>query len=379
MITGAEAIHPGYGFLAENAGFAEACEACGLTFIGPRPDAITRMGDKASARAIMTAGGVPVVPGTAETLQNEGDALEAAQTVGYPLMVKATAGGGGKGMRIVHSEDELLSSVKMAQTEAAAAFGNPAVYFERYIQDPRHIEIQVMADEHGSVCHLGERDCSIQTPRHQKMVEESPSIALTPALRDAMGQAAVRAARAVDYRGAGTIEFLLDGDEFYFMEMNTRIQVEHPVTEAVTGIDLVKEQIRVAAGLPLSFKQSDIRMTGHAIEVRLTAEDPERKLAPSVGTITHLVLPGGFGTRVDTHIYAGYSVPPFYDSLLAKIIAWAPDREQAIARMARCLDETQVEGIQTTLPFHRRLMRDESFRSGDTSTNFVRRRMLPPE
>jgi acetyl-CoA carboxylase biotin carboxylase subunit len=321
---------------------------------------------------------VPVVPGTADTLQNETDALDAADEIGYPIMVKATAGGGGKGMRIVHSEEELLSSVKLAQNEAAAAFGNPAVYMERYISEPRHIEIQVMADKHGNVCHLGERDCSVQTPRHQKMVEEAPSAALTPDIRQAMGDAAVKAAQAVKYEGAGTIEFLLDGGQFYFMEMNTRIQVEHPVTEMVTGIDLVKEQIRVAYGDRLSFKQSDIKMNGHAIEVRLTAEDPERNLAPSVGKITHLVLPGGYGVRVDTHVYAGYSVPPYYDSLLAKIIAWAPTRAEAIARMSRCLAETQVEGIQTTVSFHRRLMRDEVFQRGEATTGFVKKRMLDP-
>jgi acetyl-CoA carboxylase biotin carboxylase subunit len=376
LITGAEAIHPGYGFLSENASFAEACEACGLQFIGPHPDAIERMGDKATARALMRESGVPVVPGSGDVIQSEQDAFRAAEAVGYPLMVKATAGGGGKGMRVVHAEPELLSSLKMAQTEAAAAFGNPGVYLERYIPEPRHVEIQVMADHHGQVVHLGERDCSIQTMRHQKMVEESPCTALSPELRAAMGEAAVRAAQAVSYRGAGTIEFLLDGDQFYFMEMNTRIQVEHPVTELVTGIDLVKEQIRVAAGEPLSFSQDDVKIQGHAIEVRLTAEDPERNFAPSAGKITQLMLPGGFGVRVDTHIYGGYTVPPYYDSLLAKLLVYGKTRQEAIDRMARCLEETRIEGIQTTLPFYRRLMQNEYYRRGELATNFVRRRML---
>ena len=377
-ITGAEAIHPGYGFLAENATFAEACEAHGITFIGPTPAAIQAMGDKASARALMRESGVPIVPGS-DLVQSEADAYRAAEEVGYPLMVKATAGGGGKGMRIVHTEDELLSSLKTAQTEAAAAFGNPGVYLERYLADPRHVEIQVMADTHGNTLHLGERDCSIQTVRHQKMLEEAPSVALTPELRQRMGQAAVRAAQAVDYRGAGTIEFLLDGNQFYFMEMNTRIQVEHPVTESVTGIDLVKEQIRVAAGRQLSFTQEEVQFSGHSIEVRVTAEDAARGFAPSVGRIEHLSLPGGFGVRIDTHIYAGYTIPPYYDSLLCKIIAWGRDRAEAIDRMTRCLDEMQVEGIETTLPFHRRLLRDEQFRRGDVGTNFIRRRLANEE
>jgi acetyl-CoA carboxylase biotin carboxylase subunit len=373
LITGAEAVHPGYGFLAENSTFAEACEAHGLVFIGPSPDAIVRMGDKAMARALMRESGVPIVPGSGDVVESDQEIYHAAEVVGYPLIVKATAGGGGKGMRVVHTEDDLLEGVKMAQAEAASAFGNPAVYMERYLSEPRHVEIQVLADHHGSVVHLGERDCSIQTKRHQKMLEESPSVALTPAAREAMGSAAVRAAQAVDYRGAGTIEFLLDDGEFYFMEMNTRIQVEHPVTEAVTGIDLVKEQIRVAAGARLGFRQEEVRFHGHAIEVRITAEDPERDFAPSAGTITRLMLPGGFGVRVDTHVYAGYTIPPYYDSLLCKLIAWGQNREEAISRMARCLNETQIEGVQTTVPFHRKLMENPSFRRGEVTTNFVRR------
>ncbi|MFN3649680.1 MAG: acetyl-CoA carboxylase biotin carboxylase subunit [Armatimonadota bacterium] len=374
LITGAEAIHPGYGFLSENAAFAEACEACGLVFIGPTPHAISQMGDKATARALSQKNKVPTVPGSG-VVEGEEEILASAARVGLPLMVKATAGGGGKGMRIVQTEDELLSSVKTAQAEAAAAFGNPGVYFERYLPEPRHVEIQVMADTHGNVVHLGERDCSIQTARHQKMVEEAPSVALTPELRSAMGQAAVRAAQAVNYRGAGTVEFLLDGSNFYFMEMNTRIQVEHPVTEMVTGIDLVREQLRVAAGERLSFRQEDVQIRGHAIEIRLTAEDPDRGFQPSAGQITHLVLPGGFGVRVDSHAYAGYSVPPYYDSLIGKIIVWGENREAALARAERCLAETQVEGIATTLPFYRRLFKDPQFRAGDVTTNFIRKRM----
>ena len=379
MITGAEAVHPGYGFLAENADFAEACEACGLTFIGPLPHAIQQMGDKATARALARQNGVPIVPGSGDVLQGEADAYKAAEIVGYPLIIKATAGGGGKGMRVVRAEEELLSSVKLAQTEAAAAFGNPDVYVERYIEEPRHVEIQILGDAHGNVIHLGERDCSVQTPRHQKMVEEAPSVALTPELRQAMGDAAVRAAQAVNYRGAGTVEFLLDGDQFYFMEMNTRIQVEHPVTEMVTGVDLVREQLRVAAGERLSLTQEDVELTGHAIEVRITAEDATNgRFTPSAGKITELILPGGFGVRVDTHVYAGYTVPPYYDSLLAKIIVWGEDRTQAIDRMSRCLAETRVEGIQTTLPFYRELFKNEYFRRGDVATNFIQRRMLAP-
>ena len=375
LITGAGAVHPGYGFLAENAGFAEACEACGLTFIGPLPDAIRQMGDKAEARAVARRNSVPIVPGS-DLINSEPEALKAGSRIGYPLMIKASAGGGGKGMRIVDSEEDLLANVKMAQNEAAAAFGNPAVYFERYLARPRHVEVQVMADHYGNVVHLGERDCSIQTLRHQKMVEEAPCVALTPELRDRMGSAAVSAAEAVGYHGAGTVEFLLDGDEFYFMEMNTRIQVEHPVTEAVTGLDLVREQILVAAGERLSFSQDDVRLKGHAIEVRVTAEDPDRNFAPCPGRIDRLMLPGGYGVRVDTHVYAGYTVPPNYDSLLAKIIVHGKDRNQALARMERCLAETLVEGVPTTLPFYRKLFRHEEFRKGELFTSFLRQYFL---
>jgi acetyl-CoA carboxylase, biotin carboxylase subunit len=375
LITGAEAIHPGYGFLAENAGFAEACDACGLVFVGPLPHAIESMGDKATALRLMREHGVPIVPGSGEIVQTEQEAYKAADLIGYPLIIKASAGGGGKGMRVVHDEADLLDSLKMAQTEAAAAFGNPAVYIERYIQDPRHVEIQVMADHHGNVVHLGERDCSIQTERHQKMIEEAPCPVLTGDIRRQMGDAAVRAAQAVNYRGAGTLEFLLDGDRFYFMEMNTRIQVEHPVTEMVTGVDLVKEQIRVAYGLPLSVRQEDVRIRGHAIEVRITAENPQTKFSPNAGQIGTLTLPGGIGVRVDTHVYGGYTVPPYYDSLLAKVVVWGRDREEATARMTRALDETEIEGLETTIPFHRAVVRTNAFKNGEFSTNFVRKMM----
>jgi acetyl-CoA carboxylase, biotin carboxylase subunit len=376
VITGAEAVHPGYGFLSENASFAEACEACGLTFIGPSPSAISEMGDKATARRIMSDSDVPVVPGSREVLFSEQDAFRSAEAVGYPLMVKATAGGGGKGMRVAHTEADLLPSLKMAQAEAASAFGNPGVYFERYLPEPRHVEIQVLADQHGNVVHLGERDCSIQTLRHQKMVEEAPCVALTPALRAAMGDAAVRGARAVGYRGAGTMEFLLEGDQFYFMEMNTRIQVEHPVTELITGVDLVQAQIRVARGESLPFTQEEVRFRGHAIEIRLTAEDPEKDFRPSAGRLNRMVFPGGYGVRIDSHVYAGYAIPPYYDSLLGKIVVWGRDREEAVNRMTRCVDETWVEGIPTTLPFYQRVMRDEMYRRGEFATSFLRKRML---
>jgi acetyl-CoA carboxylase biotin carboxylase subunit len=324
--------------------------------------------------------GVPVIPGSEDIIQNEQDALRAADSVGYPLIVKAAAGGGGKGMRIVHSEADPLPQLKLAQAEAASSFGRPDVYLEKYLEEPRHIEVQVLADEHGHVLHLGERDCSIQTARHQKLIEEAPAAGLAPEVREAITAAAVHAAAAVGYQNAGTIEFLLDrGGEFYFLEMNTRIQVEHPATEAITGIDLVAEQLKIAAGEPLRLAQEEIRFQGHAIECRLTAEDPNRDFVPSAGTITHALLPGGLGVRVDTHIHDGYVVPPFYDSLLCKLIAWAPDRPAAIARMARALGEFSIEGIRTTLPSHRRVMRNGWFRRGAVSTNFIRRRMTDEE
>jgi acetyl-CoA carboxylase, biotin carboxylase subunit len=375
IITGCDAIHPGYGFLAENASFAEACEMCGIKFIGPQAAVIEKMGDKAEAREAMQAAGVPIVPGTQGVLQNDGDALKAAEEIGFPLIVKAAAGGGGKGMRVVHTEEDLLAAVKVAQTEAAAAFGSPEVYLEKYIEEPRHIEFQILADEHGHVIHLGERDCSIQK-RHQKLLEEAPSSVLTRSTRARMGELAVQAARAVGYSNAGTIEFLVDKqNNFYFMEMNTRIQVEHPVTEMVTSIDLVKQQILIAAGEPLRLQQEDVVLRGHAIECRVTAEDADRKFAPCAGPIENVMLPGGFGVRVDTHVYSGYHVPSYYDSLLAKLVVWGEDRREAIAKMSRALDEFKVEGIRTTIPFHERIMHNAWFRRGEVYTNFVRRRM----
>jgi acetyl-CoA carboxylase, biotin carboxylase subunit len=375
IITGCDAIHPGYGFLAENASFAEACEACGIKFIGPQPAVIEKMGDKAEAREAMQAAGVPIVPGTDGVLQNDADALKAAEEIGFPLIVKAAAGGGGKGMRVVHNEEDLLAAVKVAQTEAAAAFGSPEVYLEKYIEEPRHIEFQILADEHGHVIHLGERDCSIQK-RHQKLVEEAPSSILTRSTRTRMGELAVQAARAVGYSNAGTIEFLVDKqNNFYFMEMNTRIQVEHPVTEMVTSVDLVKQQILIAAGEPLRLQQEEIVFRGHAIECRVTAEDADRKFAPCAGPVESIMLPGGFGVRVDTHLYGGYHVPSYYDSLLAKLIVWGEDRREAIAKMSRALYEFKVEGIRTTIPFHERIMQNAWFRRGEVYTNFIRRRM----
>jgi acetyl-CoA carboxylase biotin carboxylase subunit len=375
IITGAEAIHPGYGFLAENAHFAEACEAVGLKFIGPRPSVIERLGDKAQARELARSANVPIIPGTQGVLQNEAEAFKAAAAIGYPLMVKAAAGGGGKGIRVVHSEADLTNSLRMAQQEAAAAFGTPDVYLEKYLEDPRHIEVQILADEHGQVIHLGERDCSLQTARHQKMLEEAPS-SIPANVRKGLCEAAVRAAKAAGYTSAGTFEFLVDqSNNYHFLEANTRLQVEHPVTEAITRIDLVKQQIAIAAGQKLSMGQRDVRFEGHAMECRITAEDPERGFAPCAGPVRTVVFPGGPGVRVDSHLYSGYTVPSYYDSLLAKIIVWAPDRREAIARMSRCLEEMEVDGIRTTLPFYLLVMKNAWFRRGEVYTNFVRRRM----
>ncbi len=377
MITGAEAIHPGYAYFSEQPSFAEACEACNLVFIGPKPAAIEKMGDKAKAREMMQNAGVPVIPGTKGTVDSEQEAFKIAQKMGYPILIKAACGGGGRGIRLVQNDEELASALKLAKTEAEASFGNPDVYIEKYIEDPRHIEVQILADQHGHYIHLGERECSIQTARHQKMVEESPSVALTPSLRQKMGEAAIKAAKAVGYTNAGTVEFLLDKDgNFYFMEMNTRVQVEHPVTEAVTGVDIVREMIKIASNEKLEITQRDVKFNGHSIECRITAEDPENGFAPSVGRITSLVLPGGYGVRVDTHMYAGYDLPPYYDPLLAKLIVWGKDRNEAIARMSRCLSEFKIEGIRTNTEFHQKIMGNAFFRKGDLSTNFLRRRML---
>uniref|UniRef100_A0A831TGI2 Biotin carboxylase n=1 Tax=Thermorudis peleae TaxID=1382356 RepID=A0A831TGI2_9BACT len=355
--TGAEAVHPGYGFLAENAAFARACREAGLAFIGPRPEAIELMGDKAEARTLAREAGVPVVPGTPDKVSTE-EALAAAEEIGFPLMVKAAAGGGGRGIRVVERREELAGAVAIAAQEAQAAFGDGALYLERYLSRPRHVEVQVLGDEHGNVLHLFERECSIQR-RRQKLLEEAPSPALTPELREQICAAAVRLARAAGYTSAGTLEFLLDQEgQFYFLEMNTRIQVEHPVTELVTGVDLVKEQIRVAAGEPLRWRQEEIALRGHAIEFRINAEDPEMGFFPSPGVVEALELPGGPGVRVDHALYAGYEIPPYYDSLIAKLIVWGVDREEALARGRRALAELRIEGIATTAPFHRRLLDD---------------------
>jgi acetyl-CoA carboxylase biotin carboxylase subunit len=371
-VTGAEAIHPGYGFLAENPEFSEICARSGLTFIGPTPAQIRAMGDKATARATMMEVGVPTVPGSDGVVESLDRAIPIAQDMGFPIMIKASAGGGGKGMRVASSPDDFAKLFTAAQNEARAAFGNPDVYLERCILKPRHVEIQVFGDQHGRVMHFGERDCSIQR-RHQKLVEEAPSPALTPELRAEMGAAAVRAAEAIDYVGAGTVEFLLDEDgSFYFMEMNTRIQVEHPVTEVTTGIDLLKEQIRVAAGEPLAAPEK-IEHRVHAIEFRVNAEDPDRNFAPAPGTITTFHPPGGPGVRLDTHVYAGYRVPPYYDSLLAKLIVSGNTREEAIVRARHVLDHFIIEGIPTTIPFLRRIVDDEAFVRGDVDTGFVAR------
>ena len=369
--TGADAIHPGYGFLAENADFAEICAACNITFIGPDPQAMIKMGDKNIARDTMKNAGVPIVPGTDDLIEDIDEAIKIADQAGYPVIIKATAGGGGKGMRVARDQDELVTSVRQAQKEAQAAFGNAGVYLEKYLENTRHIEIQIIADKHGNVCHLGERDCSIQR-RHQKLVEEAPSPALDPETRRQMGEAAVNAAKAVNYHGAGTVEFLLNYDgKFYFMEMNTRIQVEHPVSEWITGIDLIKEQILVAAGVPLSFTQDEVQIRGWAIECRVNAENPAKNFMPSPGKINRYLPPGGFGVRVDSACYQGYEISPFYDSMIAKIIVWGKDRNDAIQRMKRALGETIIEGPFTTIPFHQKLLEHEVFVGGNFNTKFL--------
>ncbi|MFB5661325.1 acetyl-CoA carboxylase biotin carboxylase subunit [Alteribacillus sp. HJP-4] len=371
--TGSEAVHPGYGFLAENAEFAEICADHDLTFIGPSPEAINKMGAKAVARETMEAAGVPIVPGTDGIINNEEEAADTAEEIGYPVIVKATAGGGGKGMRVANDRSELKKAISMAQQEAATAFGNSGVYMEKFVEEPRHVEIQIMADQHGNVVHFGERDCSIQR-RHQKLVEEAPSPALDENTRQAMGNAAVKAAEAVQYCGAGTVEFLLDKHKkFYFMEMNTRIQVEHPVTEEVTGIDLIKEQIRAAAGERLTVKQEDIVIEGWAIECRINAENPEKNFMPTPGKIDMYLPPGGFGVRVDSSVYPGYAISPYYDSMVAKLIVRGNTREEAISRMKRALSEFVVEGegVETTIPFHLKLFSHEVFVSGEFNTKFL--------
>jgi acetyl-CoA carboxylase biotin carboxylase subunit len=370
-LTEADAVHPGYGFLSENADFAEICESCGITFIGPSPDAINRMGDKSEAKQTMKSADVPVIPGSDGLVESMEDAVRLGREIGYPLIIKATAGGGGKGIRIAENEEALVSLITTAQQEAQLNFGNSGVYLEKYLTGMKHVEIQILADRHGNVVHLGERDCSVQR-RRQKLVEEAPCPVLTPEIRRRMGEAAVRAAKAVNYSGAGTLEFLLgpNGD-FYFMEMNTRIQVEHPVTEMITDIDLIKEMIRVAQGEPLSFSQEDVRINGWAIECRINAEDPGRSFMPSPGTIQFYLPPGGFGVRVDSACYPGYTISPHYDSMIAKLIVWAPTRDEAVERMKRALSEFAVEGIHTTIPFHLRLLEHPKFLAGDHDIKFL--------
>jgi acetyl-CoA carboxylase biotin carboxylase subunit len=375
-ITDTEAIHPGYGFLAENASFAEICNSTGIRFIGPSPESIKLMGDKARARETAQKAGVPVLPGSNGVVTEESSAIEIARELGFPVIVKAAAGGGGKGMRVVMEEADFANAFVMAQTEALAAFSNADVYIEKYILEPRHIEIQLIADDKGNTVYLGERECSIQR-RHQKLIEEAPSVIVDEGLRKQMGEMAVAIAKTVRYRNAGTIEFLMDENrKFYFMEMNTRIQVEHPVTEMVTGIDLVKEQIRVAAGERLSFTQDRIRVQGHSIECRINAEDPE-KFTPSPGTITAFNPPGGLGVRVETAAYTQYVIPPYYDSMIAKLIVHAATRDEAIMRMKRALDEFIIEGVKTTIPMHKKILDDPDFQQGNISTKFMERYANP--
>jgi acetyl-CoA carboxylase biotin carboxylase subunit len=372
-ICDVDAIHPGYGFLAENAHFAEICNSCKITFIGPTPEQMTSMGNKAIARETMKKAGVPITPGSDGIIENEKDALKLAREYKYPVIIKASAGGGGRGMRIAHNDASLIQGFHAAKTEAERAFGNGDVYLEKYIENPKHIEFQIIADSHGNVVHLGERDCSIQR-RHQKLIEEAPSPALTPELRKQMGEAAVKAAKAVNYQNAGTIEFLLgSGGEFYFMEMNTRIQVEHPVTEEITGIDLIREQIRVAAGEKLSFTQKDIKIKGHAIECRINAEDPYRNFAPCPGKVELYCPPGRIGVRNDSHVYSGYVIPPYYDSMIAKLIIHADNREEAMMRCQRALEEYIIEGVKTSIPFTHFLINSKGFVNGNYDTGYVER------
>ncbi|XOQ16738.1 MAG: acetyl-CoA carboxylase biotin carboxylase subunit [Shouchella clausii] len=378
-LTETDAIHPGYGFLAENADFAEICADCNITFIGPSPTAISRMGTKDVARETMAKAGVPIVPGSNGIVETIEDAKQIARDIGYPVIIKATAGGGGKGIRVARNEKELESGIKVTQQEAETAFGNPGVYLEKYIEDFRHVEIQVLADNHGNVIHLGERDCSIQR-RLQKLLEESPSPAITEEKRQEMGRAAVEAARAVQYSGAGTVEFIYDHNtgDFYFMEMNTRIQVEHPVTEMVTGVDLIKEQIRIADNEKLSLTQEDVTYNGWSIECRINAENPEKNFMPSPGKIVDYLAPGGLGVRVDSAAYPGCVISPFYDSMIAKVIVHGATREEAIARMRRALSEFEISGVDTTIPFHLQLLNHEVFVSGDFNTKFVEEHDVMP-
>jgi acetyl-CoA carboxylase biotin carboxylase subunit len=379
LTRNATAIHPGYGFLAENARFAEICADHKITFIGPSPDAMRAMGDKSTAKKTMQKAGVPTVPGSPGLIESEQDALRIASEIGYPVIIKATAGGGGRGMRLVREESEFVRMFQAAQGEAEAAFGNGGVYLEKFIERPRHIEFQILADNYGHVIHLGERDCSIQR-RHQKLLEEAPSPFLNPKLRQKMGDAAIKAAKSINYTGAGTVEFLVDASgNFYFMEMNTRIQVEHPVTEMITGLDLITEQIRIAQGEKLSLTQSQVNLNGHAIECRINAEDPDQNFRPHPGKISGYLPPGGPGVRVDSHVYTDYEIPPYYDSLIGKLIVWAPNREMAIKRMKRALKECAITGIPTTIDFHRRILETPAFLAGDVYTNFIEEHLMKPQ
>lgn len=375
-IADVDAIHPGYGFMAENAHFAEICHNCNIKFIGPSPDSIRRMGDKSVARETMQAAGVPVTPGSEGLLADKEDALKLAREIGYPVLIKASAGGGGKGMRVAHNDVSLAQAFMTARAEAERAFGNPDLYMEKFVESARHIEVQIIADQHGNVVQLGERDCSIQR-RHQKLIEEAPSPAIDAQTRAMLGNTAVKAAQAVNYEGAGTIEFLFDekAEAFYFMEMNTRIQVEHPVSEEVSGVDLIKEQILVAAGEKLSFRQEDIQISGHSIEMRINAEDPQKDFSPSPGTVAWVHFPGGRGVRIDSHVYSGYRVSPHYDSMIGKLIVKGKDRTEAINVMARALDEFMIEGVATTAPLGRALMADARFAEGNYNTHYLEKFM----
>jgi acetyl-CoA carboxylase, biotin carboxylase subunit len=369
-ITSAEAIHPGYGFLSENAEFAEAVTSCGIAWIGPAQETIERMGNKSLAKDMMKQSGVPVIPGSDGPVADERGALAVAEEIGYPVIIKAASGGGGRGMRVARDSQDLVNALLIARAEAESAFGDAAVYIEKYLPNPRHVEVQLLGDSHGNVIHLGERECSVQR-RHQKLIEESPCVALTPELREQLLTTAVQGARAMNYTSAGTMEFLVQDDAFYFMEMNTRIQVEHPVTEMVTGRDLIKEMIAVAAGQPLSFQQKDVRFGGHAIECRINAEDPTREFMPCPGRIDFVHLPGGMGVRVDSHVYQGYMISPYYDSMIAKVICHGLDRDEAVRRMLRALEECVVDGVQSTIDFQRAILEEPRFQRGELSTRFL--------